>query len=66
MIALQVVNPMVCHFDLLLDHRHALGEVVVGAHLAGQFVDLTLAMQRIEMWDDYRLIRDIRNKARRT
>lgn len=28
--------------------------------------DYTLAMQRIEMWDDYRLIRDIRNKARRT
>lgn len=28
--------------------------------------DYALAMQRIEIWDDYRLIRDIRNKARRT
>lgn len=28
--------------------------------------DYALAMQRVEMWDDYRLIRDIRNKARRT
>lgn len=26
--------------------------------------DYTLAMQRIEMWDDYRQIRDIRNKAK--
>lgn len=38
----QIGNAVVCYFQLLLDHRHPLGEVVVQPHLPGQFFQLGL------------------------
>ena len=38
MITFQILNPVINHFDLFLDHRHSLGEVVVFSDLSGQLV----------------------------
>ena len=34
----QVAQAVVCHTQLLFQHRHPLGKVVVGAHFAGQLL----------------------------
>lgn len=40
MITFKIFDPMVNHFNLFLDNRHSLSEVVVFPDLSGQLVNL--------------------------